>query len=165
MLLFLKGCTKSCWKYPLLQNNLFICWSNLDSIPSANAKSTSVTGVRKGRERRFWVPMREKREGRTRRAGIDMFFFDWPIRILILSCWMFITWKTMASFSRRFPPSLPPCAPLAFLSRQKSPFPSPSNALLPRRLMPKLKGSPEWGWIEVIYNMKQLIIILFLHVL
>ena len=45
-------------------------------------------------------------------------------------------------------PSLPPRAPLAFLSRKiPIPFPFPLKSL-PRRLMPKLKGSPEWEYLQ-----------------
>ena len=53
-------------------------------------------------------------------------FEDGPIRILTFAWWMLKTRKTMVS--RQAFPSLPPCAPLAFLSHLKLPFPSLSNA-------------------------------------
>ena len=53
-------------------------------------------------------------------------FEDRPIRILTFAWWMLKTRKTMVSWQAF--PSLPPRAPLAFLSHLKLPFPSLSNA-------------------------------------
>ena len=59
-------------------------------------------------------------------------FEDWPIRILTFTWWMLKTRNTMVSWQAFS--SLPPRAPLAFLSRLKLPFFPLSNACY-RRLL------------------------------
>ena len=85
-------------------------------------------------------------------------FEDGPIRILTFAWWMLKTRKTMVSWQAF--PSLPPRAPLAFLSHLKLPFPrlpfqTPATQarLLVEKYVACQSRKSDFGWNRFVFHL------------